>query len=725
MLLVLVGIIPSYAQYLGKSDQAAFDEAIKAGDFYRNQGEHLLASYFYEDARDFVRDKDSELLKRLADTYATIKDYHNAAKYYRKLSLSFKDDYPLSPYNHALALIQQARYVEAKPILIDFQVANSNNEEYQEMADLALANCKAGIYYMQNPIRVKIENGGFVFNSKYSEQNVSIIGEHNLMYNTQVKSLRKNSKSFKLKKIGDKGSDTVLVNEIYEAILEEDRWETKKYAYFPVLKGYTVEGSPYLSSSNTVLYVALRNNSTGLKTIHRTEKVAGVWTKLKPLSKEVNVKGFSSKDVMVVSKGDQEILYYASDRPGGEGGYDLWFAVVDWKGNYVDGGILKGLNTPGDELTPYFDRDAETLYFSSNGRTGLGGFDVYQSTGGIYGEWSSADNMGYPLNTSMDELGFVYSSATDRGYISSNRVGGLNESTSFFDIYLVSFNVEEKAIDFDVTLRLFDRQYKNKLGGASIEVFRKGEDTSLFKKKTNITEDLNFSLSNQSDYIIKIRRQKYLAMDLTVSVKKLTVISSAEKLTYFFSNDENSDEINALQTNVYMTRIGGPDQVIVKKPGRTIQPEEETAQSDESSKDEEVNQYMKSSTTEKVARASSLGNPSDVPECNEWDDDTAMKKIAEDFANNQIKGLLFHVQVGAYHEPRSQIFHFLKEVGSIGEEQHEGLYKYLLGGRNTLEMAKDFQVEIMNKGVKDAFIVPYFEGERIRMCEAYQIMRNN
>ncbi len=120
-------------------------------------------------------------------------------------------------------------------------------------------------------------------------------------------------------------------------------------------------------------------------------------------------------------------LYFASDMPGGEGDMDLWKATRNSAkepfGAPVNLG--KNINTPGKELYPVLRNDS-VLYFSSNGLPGMGGFDLFK-TQYKYGEWTKPENLGYPINTSYDEIGIIYyprnsnSQILERGYFSSNR----------------------------------------------------------------------------------------------------------------------------------------------------------------------------------------------------------------------------------------------------------------------------------------------------------------
>lgn len=135
---------------------------------------------------------------------------------------------------------------------------------------------------------------------------------------------------------------------------------------------------------------------------------------------------------------DELTLYFSSDRPGGEGDYDLWKAtrssIDEPFGNVTNLG--KQINTEGKEEFPTLRSDTR-LYYSSDGLPGLGGFDLFY-TELQNGEWTEPQNLMYPINSPYDEIGIVFNkiepetiAAEESGYFASNREGG----TGGDDIY--------------------------------------------------------------------------------------------------------------------------------------------------------------------------------------------------------------------------------------------------------------------------------------------------
>jgi hypothetical protein len=140
----------------------------------------------------------------------------------------------------------------------------------------------------------------------------------------------------------------------------------------------------------------------------------------------MNSREYSVLHPCVVPEGDK--MFFASDIAGGFGGFDLYVCYLE-NGEWSKAVNLgPEINTEGDEIYPFYSLD-EYLYFSSDGQTGLGGFDIYFSKS-KRGIWAPVVNLGAPLNSPKDEISIVMDSSCSFGYFSSNRVQGMN-----MDIY--------------------------------------------------------------------------------------------------------------------------------------------------------------------------------------------------------------------------------------------------------------------------------------------------
>lgn len=131
----------------------------------------------------------------------------------------------------------------------------------------------------------------------------------------------------------------------------------------------------------------------------------GKWKRAKPIKGGVNHLAYKETSISVDGNGT---AYFVTDRRGGKGGKDIWLATMKGKKSYNKPiNLGEVINTPFDEEGVNITPDGKTLYFSSKGRKGMGGFDVYKSIKNEDGTWGEPINLGYPINTTADEL-FYY-----------------------------------------------------------------------------------------------------------------------------------------------------------------------------------------------------------------------------------------------------------------------------------------------------------------------------
>lgn len=128
----------------------------------------------------------------------------------------------------------------------------------------------------------------------------------------------------------------------------------------------------------------------------------------------------NSKQPFIVPDGSY--LFFASDQPGGKGMYDIWMVAMNGKEPVGRAFNLESINTGGDDVTPYYDVDSATLYFSSDGRPGMGGLDIYRATGTpAHNVWSAVTNLGAPLNSVRDDQYYRKDKNNGLALLSSDR----------------------------------------------------------------------------------------------------------------------------------------------------------------------------------------------------------------------------------------------------------------------------------------------------------------
>lgn len=182
------------------------------------------------------------------------------------------------------------------------------------------------------------------------------------------------------------------------------------------------EGAGVLSIDRTTLYFTRQSGLNNKEVaIWVSKNFNNRWLEPLKLDGKVNMEGYKSMQPALSLDGD--VLYFSSNRPGGQGGMDIWYCKVDEYGG-VGEPINMGsyVNTSGDEVTPYYNYFTKTLYFSSDALGGIGGLDIYKTT---YNEdeesWSNPKNVGKPFNSSKDDTYFIISKDQQQGYLSSDR----------------------------------------------------------------------------------------------------------------------------------------------------------------------------------------------------------------------------------------------------------------------------------------------------------------
>jgi len=181
--------------------------------------------------------------------------------------------------------------------------------------------------------------------------------------------------------------------------------------------------------------------------IYISRKLNNNWTKPDMVGL-INEDNISSVQPFLTEIEDQEYLFYASNKSGGYGGLDIWVATVFENGNKygIPKNLGKTINTPDDEITPYYNSLEGKLYFSSPWHKGFGGMDIFSSTGSPEGTFNAPRNLGKPINSIANDLYFKKTKVY-KALLSSNREGTktMSHSNCCNDIYRVEIPQEPKT----------------------------------------------------------------------------------------------------------------------------------------------------------------------------------------------------------------------------------------------------------------------------------------
>jgi peptidoglycan-associated lipoprotein len=226
---------------------------------------------------------------------------------------------------------------------------------------------------------------------------------------------------------------------------------------------------------------------------------------------------------------DDQTLLFASDLTGGYGQHDIWMSHYDKKTKTWGDPVNLGpdINTPGDEVYPFIHNDG-SLYFSSDGYPGMGGKDIYHAAKTGDNKWGNVTNMGVPINSEGDDFAIVFEGNKERGYFSSNRLGGKGSD----DLY--SFALP--PLLFDIQGHVYDKDTHKPITKANVHMV--GSDGSDVTLKTDTGGFYNFGANGNDRYVkpntsyivtADASDQQYLASDVKANE---TTVGLTESKTF-------------------------------------------------------------------------------------------------------------------------------------------------------------------------------------------------
>jgi outer membrane protein OmpA-like peptidoglycan-associated protein len=402
-------------------------------------------------------------------------------------------------YFQAKAYVAQMRYDSAEQVLRRFVVMGIEGipkRIYEEGARLLETSVHAA-RLMQRPVPLKLENLGPAVNSPYPEYLPSLTADGRRLYFT---SRRPQAGKEPNPLIGGYDED------LYWCERDENgRWQPAQ-PLGPPINSDRNEGAAFFSADGQWAFITLCGRADGLGDcdIYFSELDGDRWLPPKNLGPTVNSPGWESHPSLTH---DRKRLYFASDRPGGQGGIDIWY--TEWKNGAWQPPINIGppINTPGNEYSPMIAADGRTLYFASDYHPGMGGMDLFVSYLSDTG-WTTPKNLGYPLNTPGHEQTLCVDAAGRIGYVALERPEGLGKE----DIYAFSLwpEIQPRRAASYVRGFVYDSLTKAPLAARVRIVDLELRDTIRALTSNRVTGEFVTSLPLRSRYALLAEAPGYL-----------------------------------------------------------------------------------------------------------------------------------------------------------------------------------------------------------------------
>ncbi len=512
-----------------------------ADDLYRT-GSYFNAVDYYQQLKS-DDERNPFYTYRLAECYRFTRDYVPAAHYYLEAYALDKKDYPLSNYYAGLMLKQQGEYTAAMVCFNKFLAENKKTASgtNQGAVSTTVANdpdrspspktikiikkkvlveikgCEMAIKSIKEPEPFTVINAGPNVNTSYTELSPYPLGDTALLFSTMGRNAV----------IEANGYDKLQYKEHFlitqkqkGPVVDSFQWPLPFYdGGFNDAAFHTGNGC-FSPGGDRFFFTKCAEADSMIITcsIYYSRFDAQHWTVPILVPGNVNEPGSSNTMPFIAKVGKKEILFFSSNRVlQSRGGYDLWYSVIDPRNNSFrrPQNCGKQVNTTSDEITPYYDSRENKLYFATNGLQSMGGFDIYSASGGP-SRYTNLKNLGYPINTSADELYYIKDPlGKPDAYVVSNRIGSyaLKNPTCCNDIWRIQGEPKLAVIGKVVSKRTQELMPQTVVK----MVDQKGE------LNTYNSEDGNFifNMSRGHSYIITGDKQGYTSTRASISTMEI------------------------------------------------------------------------------------------------------------------------------------------------------------------------------------------------------------
>lgn len=431
-------------------------QLLKDGDKAFAENDFFAASLYYNKA--IMLDSSGIAIQyKYAEASRLNYDYDIADHWYSKVLKADAQgkQYPECTFWLAMIKKNKGKYKDAKKMFDKYAKKNKSKKDsyFVKKAIQETAACDYAQLIMASPDRtISMIHLDSSVNSKVSEY--APVQVDSVLYFSSLRD----------KKDRDK-KNNVSYNKIYTSIKDSVKWQKSNELDTLFNKNGIHNANTAFNSDFTKVYITRCNQKDALKfncEIYSSDYKDGRWQTLKLLPSEINQKGSTNTQPAIGWLGDEEVLFFSSDRAGGEGMMDIWYSKINKDGTFekaVNAG--KKVNTIEDDITPFYCKPCQELFFSSTWHKGLGGFDIFKSE--FKGsDFNEPQNLGSPINSNYNDIYFSINSQKTAAFLSSNRIGSYFEEKESCcnDIYTFKIpKINEPPVKVDST-KIFVTQMK-------------------------------------------------------------------------------------------------------------------------------------------------------------------------------------------------------------------------------------------------------------------------
>lgn len=518
--LIIIGAI--LATLITFSDDAQAQLADKLAMTKANNkskaGDYNGAIRIYRELYDKTPE-DALLNYRMGETYFANKEYENALEHFQKAEKANPFIEKELYLNLGKAYNQLAKLDSA---LVKYQ-AYLKQEKLQEYyineANELIAKINTANELMANPVDVKVKNMDIAINSKYDDYHPSFTADGKFMVFT--------SRRGEVKGENRDPSDQGYYEDIYTTYFNDT---TKEWvSAIPAPGGINSEGHDAnlsISPDGSIMYLYVNEN--GGDVFYSKKSSTERWSRPRSMEKPINSTYWESY-ASLSSDGNQ--FYFCSEREMdglkriGLGNGDIY---VSEKIGRKEWDKPKNLGTPinseDDQVSVFIHPDGKTLFFSSNGHKGMGGYDIFMSKKQPDSTWSEPKNLGYPINSIYDDRDFSMSTDGSKAWFCSNRPGGFG-LTDIYEIDLSKYDLlnEGKAPELRANLSILKGKVRDSKDARGLEVtvqILDKDGNAVNKIDSDENGDYFITLKGDNEYQLIVEQEGYDKFTDKVMLKK-------------------------------------------------------------------------------------------------------------------------------------------------------------------------------------------------------------
>ena len=448
-----------------------------------------------------------------ADMYYDLKAFSDAISTYKKAVSIDSAFFPPAFYIMANLYFDMENYEDAKTNYLKYLTFNPKIQAELKRTAENLELCDFRLQMMKHPVPFKPVNIGPNVNSPGYEYVNAVSLDEGQLYFTR--------------KGANPGSDESFFRSVSALSASGQlNWSPAIEIGAPINTPGN-EGALCVSPDGMTIIITCcsRPDSYGSCDLYSSRKLGNNWSEPQNLGDLVNTSAWESQPCLAA---DGRTLFFVSTRRGGHGGSDIWKSILQGDGSWsVPVNLGDTINTSGNEMAPFIHPDGRTLYFSSTGHPGMGGADLFVSRLGANNRWLKPENLGYPVNTKLDEINLIINAKGNEAYISAERKNGYGNT----DIYRFELPTQSRPASVSyVHGKVYDENTRFPLS-ASFELIDMQSDVVVVSSSSDVvTGEFMMSLPVDKDYALNVSCKGYLFYSMNFSLSNEHDASNPVKL---------------------------------------------------------------------------------------------------------------------------------------------------------------------------------------------------